>query len=82
MKYVISQALSYRTNNVIVTMGGDFTYQDAVMWYKNLDKLIEWVFVEIIFLKRSKHYVTKFDTKTIPPAFLLEGNLSDIGFIM
>ncbi|KAG6464134.1 hypothetical protein O3G_MSEX014300 [Manduca sexta] len=23
-------------------MGGDFTYQDASMWYKNLDKLIEY----------------------------------------
>lgn len=24
-------------------MGGDFTYQDALVWYKNLDKLIKWV---------------------------------------
>lgn len=31
----------YQTNNVIVTMGGDFTYQDALMWYKNMDKLIK-----------------------------------------
>ncbi|CAH0730858.1 unnamed protein product, partial [Brenthis ino] len=40
--YVLNQAKHYRSNNTIVTMGGDFTYQDAAMWYKNLDKLIEY----------------------------------------
>ncbi|XP_039762685.1 lysosomal alpha-mannosidase-like isoform X1 [Pararge aegeria] len=42
LAYVTKQALYYRTNNVILTMGGDFTYQNADMWYKNLDKLIEY----------------------------------------
>ncbi|XP_045489045.1 lysosomal alpha-mannosidase isoform X2 [Pieris rapae] len=42
IKYVTEQSKRYRTNNVIVTMGGDFTYQDATMWYKNLDKLIKY----------------------------------------
>ncbi|XP_037294534.1 lysosomal alpha-mannosidase isoform X1 [Manduca sexta] len=42
LDYVKKQSLHYRTQNVIVTMGGDFTYQDASMWYKNLDKLIEY----------------------------------------
>lgn len=30
----------FRTNNIILTMGGDFTYQDANYYFKNLDKLI------------------------------------------
>ncbi|GBP87306.1 Lysosomal alpha-mannosidase [Eumeta japonica] len=41
LSYVDEQKKHYRTDNVVVTMGGDFTYQDARMWYKNLDKLIE-----------------------------------------
>ncbi|XP_044735005.1 lysosomal alpha-mannosidase-like isoform X1 [Chrysoperla carnea] len=38
--YANDQAKHYKTNNIILTMGGDFTYQDAHMYYKNLDKLI------------------------------------------
>lgn len=30
----------YATNNVIVTMGEDFNFQEADTWFKNLDKLI------------------------------------------
>nr|CAI5853429.1 unnamed protein product [Callosobruchus analis] len=30
----------YSTNNLIITMGEDFTYQAAEIWYTNLDKLI------------------------------------------
>ena len=26
-------------------MGGDFTYQQAQMWYKNLDKLIRYIII-------------------------------------
>ncbi|KOB69278.1 putative lysosomal alpha-mannosidase, partial [Operophtera brumata] len=37
---VRNMSLSYVTNNVLVTMGEDFQYQDAAMWYTNLDKLI------------------------------------------
>lgn len=32
---------NYPTNNIIITMGEDFTYQDANTWFKNLDKLIQ-----------------------------------------
>lgn len=35
----MSQA--YATNNLLVTMGEDFQYQLADMWYTNLDKLIK-----------------------------------------
>jgi lysosomal alpha-mannosidase len=38
--YAEKQAGNYSTNNIIMTMGEDFHYQDANMWFKNLDKLI------------------------------------------
>ncbi|XP_078285445.1 lysosomal alpha-mannosidase [Rhinoraja longicauda] len=37
------QAKHYKTNHIIMTMGSDFQYLDANMWYKNLDKLIKYV---------------------------------------
>ena len=37
------QAAHYKTNHILMTMGGDFQYQNANTWYKNLDKLIEYV---------------------------------------
>ncbi|KPU73915.1 uncharacterized protein Dana_GF15795, isoform B [Drosophila ananassae] len=41
-EYVTKMATRYRTQNVILTMGEDFHYQNADMWYKNLDKLIKY----------------------------------------
>ncbi|XP_053440988.1 lysosomal alpha-mannosidase isoform X2 [Nycticebus coucang] len=38
-----SQAQKYRTNHTMMTMGSDFQYQNANMWFKNLDKLIRLV---------------------------------------
>uniref|UniRef100_A0A8C5D3T0 Alpha-mannosidase n=1 Tax=Gouania willdenowi TaxID=441366 RepID=A0A8C5D3T0_GOUWI len=29
----------YKTNHIIMTMGSDFQYENANLWYKNLDKL-------------------------------------------
>ncbi|KAI8431712.1 hypothetical protein MSG28_016181 [Choristoneura fumiferana] len=40
LEYVEKAGKFYRSNNLLVTMGGDFTYQDAFMWFDNLDKLI------------------------------------------
>ncbi|XP_072346983.1 lysosomal alpha-mannosidase [Scyliorhinus torazame] len=37
------QAKHYRANHIIMTMGSDFHFQNADMWYKNLDKLIKYV---------------------------------------
>ncbi|XP_033167145.1 lysosomal alpha-mannosidase isoform X2 [Drosophila mauritiana] len=42
LAYVTKMAEHYRTPNVILTMGEDFHYQNADMWYKNLDKLIKY----------------------------------------
>ncbi|XP_044046070.1 lysosomal alpha-mannosidase [Siniperca chuatsi] len=38
-----SQASVYKTNHIIMTMGSDFQYENANLWYKNLDKLIRYV---------------------------------------
>ena len=43
LQYVTDQAKVYRTNNVILTMGGDFTYQQAEMYFANMDKLIRYL---------------------------------------
>ncbi|GFG40564.1 hypothetical protein Cfor_04486 [Coptotermes formosanus] len=43
LNYVETQAKFYSTKNILLTMGGDFTYQEAHMWYQNLDKLIRYV---------------------------------------
>ncbi|KAM9241653.1 lysosomal alpha-mannosidase-like [Dugong dugon] len=37
------QARHYRTNNIIMTMGSDFHYEQAQNWFENLDKLIRLV---------------------------------------
>lgn len=40
--YLDGQAKHYQTNNIILTMGGDFTYQQSEMYFMNLDKLIRY----------------------------------------
>ncbi|CAM4731854.1 unnamed protein product [Leuciscus chuanchicus] len=37
------QASIYKTNHIIMTMGSDFQYENANLWYKNMDKLIKYV---------------------------------------
>ena len=37
------KAQHYRTNNIIITMGGDFAYENSIVDYKNLDKLMYYV---------------------------------------
>ncbi|XP_007421015.1 lysosomal alpha-mannosidase isoform X1 [Python bivittatus] len=38
-----AQAKHYRTNHIVMTMGSDFQYENALLWYKNMDKLIHHV---------------------------------------
>ncbi|KAL6449015.1 hypothetical protein ACFW04_000614 [Cataglyphis niger] len=42
LRYAVEQANYYRSNHIILTMGGDFTYQHAEMYFTNLDKLIRY----------------------------------------
>ncbi|XP_076763477.1 lysosomal alpha-mannosidase II isoform X2 [Xylocopa sonorina] len=43
VRYAHRQAAFYRSNNVIFTMGEDFNYQHAEMWFTNMDRLIRYV---------------------------------------
>ncbi|XP_063218201.1 lysosomal alpha-mannosidase-like [Bacillus rossius redtenbacheri] len=43
MTYVNEKAKHFKTNNVMITMGSDFTYMDAKRYYTNTDKLIKLV---------------------------------------
>ncbi|XP_075400920.1 lysosomal alpha-mannosidase-like [Tenrec ecaudatus] len=43
LRVVADQARHYRSNNIIMTMGSDFHYENAERWFKNLDTLIQLV---------------------------------------
>ena len=43
VKETCEQANSFKTNNIMLTMGEDFQFQNALKWFKNLDKLIKHV---------------------------------------
>lgn len=40
-EFIRKQAANYKTNNIIITMGDDFHYQDALAYFENMDLLIE-----------------------------------------
>lgn len=37
------RAKSYKTNNVLVTFGSDFQYMNALINFKNMDKLMKYI---------------------------------------
>ncbi|XP_015440324.1 PREDICTED: lysosomal alpha-mannosidase [Dufourea novaeangliae] len=43
LSFAQRQASAYKTNNIILTMGEDFNYQHAEMWFTNLDRLIRYI---------------------------------------
>uniref|UniRef100_A0A8C2SJT5 Alpha-mannosidase n=1 Tax=Capra hircus TaxID=9925 RepID=A0A8C2SJT5_CAPHI len=43
LKLATDQGKLYRTKHTVMTMGSDFQYENANMWFKNLDKLIQLV---------------------------------------
>ncbi|XP_055975225.1 lysosomal alpha-mannosidase [Sorex fumeus] len=43
LKLAAVQGQHYRTKHIVMTMGSDFQYENANLWYKNLDKLIRLV---------------------------------------
>jgi lysosomal alpha-mannosidase len=40
--HVQRYASAYKTNNIMMTMGGDFSYSVASSWFRNMDKLIKY----------------------------------------
>ncbi|XP_061727333.1 lysosomal alpha-mannosidase-like isoform X2 [Cydia pomonella] len=42
LEIAANMSKGYRTNNILVTMGEDFNYLDASLWFDNLDKLIQY----------------------------------------
>ena len=47
VKFIRQQKESYVGNNILVTLGMDFQYQAAHTWFKNIDKLINYVNSEL-----------------------------------
>ena len=41
------QAMHFTTNHIMMTMGSDFQYENALENFKNLDKLIKYVNEEV-----------------------------------
>ena len=48
------QASHYATDNIMMTMGGDFNYQNANTWFKNLDKLMHYVNQQVCLVKMEQ----------------------------
>lgn len=40
--HVKRYASAFKTNNIMMTMGGDFSYSVASSWFRNMDKLIKY----------------------------------------
>ncbi|CAI9569330.1 unnamed protein product [Staurois parvus] len=40
---VHAQAAKYQSNHIVMTMGSDFQYENAIPWFKNMDKLMRLV---------------------------------------
>ena len=43
ISFTMNQANQYKTSNLIMTLGSDFHYSNAHMWFKNLDKALYYV---------------------------------------
>ncbi|XP_025771568.1 lysosomal alpha-mannosidase [Puma concolor] len=43
LQLATAQGQHFRTNHTIMTMGSDFQYENANMWFRNLDRLIQLV---------------------------------------
>ncbi|XP_033225887.1 lysosomal alpha-mannosidase-like [Belonocnema kinseyi] len=71
LNYVQSQANSYKTSNILITMGNDFNYQNADMWYTNLDKLNKY-----INLRKGTEYNSIYSTPSCYIKAINEENLS------
>ena len=43
LNLTLEQAKHHRTNDIMLTMGSDFQYMNARIWYQNMDKLMKYV---------------------------------------
>ena len=43
INFTLEQAKHHRTSDIMLTMGSDFQYMNAKIWYKNMDKLMKYV---------------------------------------
>ncbi|KAE8620084.1 hypothetical protein XENTR_v10010093 [Xenopus tropicalis] len=41
LKAATQQAQKYLSSHIVMTMGSDFQYENAIMWFKNMDRLIK-----------------------------------------
>ena len=41
IEYSKTQSVNYATNNILIFLGSDFTYNNAEVWFSNIDKLIK-----------------------------------------
>ncbi|XP_063544866.1 lysosomal alpha-mannosidase-like [Cydia strobilella] len=48
LEVAANMSKAYRTNNILVTMGDDFNYLDASLWFNNIDKLIKYTNLKAI----------------------------------
>ena len=47
IKDILLQAGNLRTDNVMFTFGSDFQYENAIEYYKNLDKLMKYTMQKV-----------------------------------
>ncbi|KAH0629645.1 hypothetical protein JD844_011874 [Phrynosoma platyrhinos] len=71
---VMGHAKNYRTNHIVMTMGSDFQYENALLWYKNLDKLIKHVNAKQV---SGSHVNVLYST---PSCYLWELNKANISW--
>ena len=43
VKASLDQATHYKTKHILMTISGNFQYENAKTWFKNMDKLIKYV---------------------------------------
>ncbi|XP_053145025.1 lysosomal alpha-mannosidase isoform X2 [Hemicordylus capensis] len=69
-----AQAKTYRTNHIVMTMGSDFQYENANLWYKNMDKLIKHVNAQQL---KGMHVNVLYST---PSCYLWELNKANLSW--
>lgn len=74
--FLCFQAHYYKTNHIIMTMGSDFQYENANLWYKNMDKLIK--YVNALQANGSKVNVLY----STPSCYLQELNLANLTWLV